>query len=424
MISMVSDPLSHFLGVAVVSVISCLVLWLAMRRTVISVRRWAMASFAGHAMLAILIWYQFTGLVASDGRAYDGQAQLLAGAWHGGGSVSLYAGKEGFSMVLASIYWAVGHVPVAGLILNALAMGLLVVVVSNTTRTVGGDHAARVAAMMATLFPGLVYWGAQLLREPFVWLLLGLVAESTLMFLKQGASVRRGLRLIVCCLLLFPMRGPVAAVVVVSTGLVLVLGLYWRPRQALRTTLVIGSAIALSAMFLAGYRGFSAVQEQATAERIAISRNAVAVDSTTGLGTVVEPTTSGLTSQLPTTIPIVLFGPFPWNLPAAGLAVGFDTLAWWLLLILGWAGFARLRRRDRIAAWTPILPIISILFVLAYTLGNVGLMIRLRAMVVIYLLPLAAVGVSRLSVWRRRAKTPNEMAPVLRREASVGATRA
>lgn len=416
---MVSNPLTQALGVAVVTVISCYILWLAVRRVAVGVRRWALVSFVGHSVFAILIWYRFTGLLAGDGRAYDGQGQALADAWHGGGAITLNAGKEGFSVILAAIYWTAGHIPVAGLILNALVMGLLVVVVSNTARTVGGENAARVAAILATLLPSLVYWGAQLLREPFVWLLLALVAESTLAVLKEGASVRRGLRLFVYCLLLFPMRGAIAAVVVVSTGLVLVLGLFWRPREALRTILVIGSTVAVATMFLAGYRGFSAVQDQATAESIASSRNAVAIDSTTGLGTIVEPTTSGLMSQLPTTIPIVLFGPFPWDLPAAGLAVGFDTVAWWLVLILGWVGFASVRRRDRIAAWAPILPIISMLFVLAYTLGNIGLMIRMRAMVVVYLLPVAAVGACRLSVSRRPATILNERRPLLRREPRV-----
>ena len=63
--------------------------------------------------------------------------------------------EGGFSILLGTLYGAIGPIPAAGILLNAGLMGLLVVVVSRTAGRLGGERTARLAAIMAVLLPPL-----------------------------------------------------------------------------------------------------------------------------------------------------------------------------------------------------------------------------------------------------------------------------
>ncbi len=134
--------------------------------------------------------------------------------------------------------------PVAGLFLNGLWMGLLVLVVSSTARRLGDQRAARIAALIAVFLPPFIWWGSQLLREASMWLLIALVADTAVRVALDGLVWRRGVWLLVLFLAMVTMRAPVAAVLAIALGLGLVLVRAPRPGDHLRRIVLIGGSVS------------------------------------------------------------------------------------------------------------------------------------------------------------------------------------
>ena len=388
---MTSDPLQETLGLASLAAFSLFALVFATSRAERPVRALAITSFAGHAVLGTVIWYQLPALIAGDAFVYQAQAM---------GSLEARAGKEGFSILLGSLYRAIGPIPAAGLLLNASLMGLLVVVVSRTAGRLGGERAARFAAIMAVLLPPLVWWGSQLLREAPMWILIALAADTAVAMAIDGLSWRRGAWLLVPCLAMLTIRAPVAAVVAVSLALGLVLATAPRPGDHIRRAAMIGGAVLLAVFLFPRFEALQSLEEEDSAS-IVYARNSLST-ANTGFGEEAAPTTSGLIGSLPSALPLVVFGPFPWQLPSSGLVAVADTLAWWFVLYWGMRGFGPLHRRFGRASWVLIVPAAALIGVLALTLGNFGIVIRMRAMIVVLLLPYASVGLT-LVAQRRKA---------------------
>jgi hypothetical protein len=386
------DPLRHALGIAVVAFAAGYALWLATRRTDRTIKAWAVASFFAHAAVGIAIWYRFPSLVANDAAVYEAQAL---------GTRVANAGKEGFSVVLGGIYSAIGRAPVAGLILNALCMALLVVVVANTARRLGNIQAGRYAAILAAVLPPFLWWGSQLLREAPMWILLALAAETAVAIAIDGLSWRRAVWLLALCLPMLTIRAPVAAVVAVSLAVGLLFAGAPRSGDHVRRAVMIVGAIVLSALLFPRFAALQSLQEEDSAS-IVNSRNYLAT-ANTGFGEAAAPTTYGLVGQLPSTLPLVTFGPLPWQLPSSGLPAVADTLSWWFVLYWAVRGFGPLYRRYGRAAWVLVGPASALIVVLALTLANFGIVIRMRAMVAVLLLPYAAIGLA-VAVERRHAR--------------------
>ena len=397
------DPLRHALGIAVVAFVAGYALWLATRRADRMVRAWAVASFVAHAGVGIAIWYRFPSLVANDAAVYEAQAL---------GTRVANAGKEGFSFVLGGIYSAIGRAPVAGLILNALCMALLVVVVANTARRLGNTQSGRYAAVLAAVLPPFLWWGAQLLREAPMWILLALAAETAVAIAIDGLSWRRAVWLLALCLPMLTIRAPVAAVVAVSLAVGLLFAGAPRSGDHVRRAVMIVGAIVLSALLFPRFAALQSLQEEDSAS-IVNSRNYLAT-ANTGFGEAAAPTTYGLVGQLPSTLPLVTLGPLPWQLPSSGLPAVADTLSWWFVLYWAVRGFGPLYRRYGRAAWVLVGPAAALIVVLALTLANFGIVIRMRAMVAVLLLPYAAIGLAVAAERRHPREVSNRPVRVLR----------
>ena len=380
---MIDDSLRLGLGLAAFTVLACHAIWYASRHSDRLIRSLAMTSFVGHAVISIAVWYLAPALIAGDAAVYDAQAL---------GTDQARAGKEGFSIILGSLYRSIGHAPAAGLLLNALLMGLLVIVVARTAGRLGDWRAARVAALLALLLPPFVWWGSQLLREAPMWILIALVADISVAIALEGLSWRRGAWLLALFLAMLTIRAPVAAVVAVTLGIGLVLASAPRPGDHMRRVAMIGGAIALAIFLFPRFDALQSLEEKDSAS-IAYSRNYLAT-ANTGFGEESALTTSGLIGQLPSALPLVMFGPLPWQLPYSGLVAVADTLAWWFIVFWGIRGFPSLHRRFGRASLVLIVPAAALVGVLALTLANFGIVIRMRAMIVVLLLPYAAAGLA------------------------------
>ena len=290
------------------------------------------------------------------------------------------------------MYRAFGHVPVAGLLLNGLWMGLLVLAVSNTARRLGDQRAARIAALIAVFLPPFIWWGSQLIREASMWLLIALVADTAVRLALDGLVWRRGVWYLLLLLAMVTMRAPVAAVFAIALGLGLVLVRAPRPGDHLRRIVLIGGFVLLTAFLLPRFAALQSLGE-ADAASYANSRNILA-EANTGFGQTTALNGYALVGQLPVTLPLVALGPLPWQLPATGQAALADTLAWWFIVFWALRELGPLHRRHGRVAWLLLLPALLLLVVLALTLANWGIVIRMRAMIVVLLIPYASVGLA------------------------------
>jgi hypothetical protein len=373
----------------------------------------ACIAFAARALRGVDV--QMSGY-ASDAAEYDYFGQELARYWQQmGPDPGSWLGKDGFPTILAVIYTLIGHAPEVGYLVNALAGGLTVLVVAAICYQMGWYPAIKPAAWLVALWPVGVLWGGLLLREAIVGLLLGVGLWGTVRIYKQyylsGAAAIIG-----SGLLMIPMRGGLAFLVIIGMPVTAAIAANVRVRLSV-TTILFGIVAAgftfVALQFLAEYfDGSRYFEYRADVSQEQNTGNSSFAQAGLGSGAV-DPSLSGhaLRSIL------TAFGPFPWQLTNPSLALaGIDAFLWlgiWTLCI-----YAVRKLKVRADAALFILPTAALLVYLAANSSNFGLIIRLRGLAIVLVAPLAALG---WVVWRRSraekkamkgVKQPREREPI------------
>jgi hypothetical protein len=386
------DLLLGILGISVVLLATAWLVVVVGLRTGVIIP--TLVSYFGHIGIAVTTFLTL-GLWAPDAYFYDDEAQQLASFWagHAATGPSLAPGKEAWPYALAGLYSAFGHFPVAGLIVNAAACALLVSVAAATVRRLGGP--VRAAAWLTTLLPPFLFWGSLLLREALAWLALSLVMYALVGILKPITARRDWIVFFAALTALLSLRGSVAFIIggasVLAATLVGRRG--WAvAAMAVAITLALAGPVANQFSAIIGGVDF----QQLNASRLALSATA----ATSGFGVTAYGNLGSVVSALPALVPRVLFGPFPWEWPAVGLAFAGDAIVWLCLLGLSWRGWRATPDRRRMML--VIIPAAALLLVLALTSGNYGTLQRLRAEVEVILIPLASMGLDRFGTMDSR----------------------
>lgn len=373
-----ADPISYIFiavyGLAVVVI-------LASRFNVV-----APATFSYAVVVATaLIRYSEFGLEAPDAIYYDQIALAIA---QGETSSAISAGKEGLSQTLAVVYSVLGHDPVFGLWINAIACALMVAMVGGIAQRL--DMPTKTAAWIAAVYPAFIVWGTLLLREAIVWLCLATLLFAVSGIVKHVGRVGWNVALLIMSFVaLLAFRGSIGIAVLVASLAAIVLSRSrdrkreWLTYFIVALVLVVAYATPLSAQI-------EGIFERYTFERVEISREALQRTGETGFAT-----GSGAPFMIAISVlPRVLAGPFIWEFSTVGTAGVIEGALWVLLLILAIRGWMRLT--DRRSANVLVVPALVLIYVLAMTSGNYGTMIRLRTQVALMLIPLAAAGLSRV----------------------------
>ncbi|MCU1586454.1 MAG: hypothetical protein JWM49_3010 [Microbacteriaceae bacterium] len=317
------------------------------------------------------------GLYAPDAVGYDKYAWQLAT----GGAPTMSSGKEGFPVLLAGIYLAAGHLPILGIILNVTLSTALIVVVAASAIRLNGNP--RIVAWGTALFPPLLLWGGLLLRESLTWILLATTVWVLTRLIHRITDWPAWAIGALSLIALLWVRGSAALIVGGAAAIALV---FVRKRQkivTITTTAVVGILAALvltGVVKLVGGVGLSG---------LAASRAELAKEASAGSFPTVSFANPGDSLwafvQL---LPRVLFGPFPWEWPAVGLAFAFDALVWCALLWMVWRGWKNSSNRRRLLV--AFLPAAAIVLALTVSSGNYGTMQRLRVQAAVLILPIAA----------------------------------
>lgn len=379
--------------------LSILIMFAASLRTKYPVA--LIGAYLVHFAAAIAI-YAVWGLWAPDARGYDQKAQEQVAFWAGTSSVAPgnTVGKEGFTLILAQVYQAMGHYPILGIMLNVTVCALTVPVIASAADRMG--LSGRRSAWLAALFPPMVLWGGLLLRESLIWLAIAIVARSLV-----GLSIRTTFVDIGCLALgligLLWLRGT-AAILVGTAGLLTLIVIRRRPGPAVIGLLLAGFIVATPLAARIGQ-----ITGAYNLDKINMSRTELTL-ADSGFAAVSYSDPLGALKALPTMIPRTLAGPYPWEWAGMNPLFAFDAVAWLLLLFWIARGLVRTERR---VALVLVGPAVAILLALAVTSGNYGTLQRLRLLSGIMLIPLAAAGIATAKPQGRSRRTRSGLSNIV-----------
>ena len=367
-------------------------------------------SFLLRAAVAIIV-YQF-GLVHVLGDEdssgwYTGWA--IAQAWHGDPQFAgvhpdfvqaLRQSNEGYNY-LAGIFLYLLRMPsrLSLAMLSALAGGLTVVLVYRIARHLFGDGVATRAATWTAIFPSLVIWSAQTLKEPFVILFECMIVYATVV-LRSGASRKWTAVLIGSLFCLYTMRFYAAYLSMAAAVLILL----WR-RQERQAGATLAAAVVLSVaiigLFASGFWGVEKQRlDQFNLQWVQSFRVSVATQQGSGSGISLPydvSTPGGALRAFPESFASFLLSPYPWQVPGGSLRLKLsflEVLLWWWMLPKIVAGLRQTWRTQPGTVGLLMLFIAPFMIFYSLIFGNAGLAFRERAQVLVFLLVFAGVGLS------------------------------
>ncbi|WP_125932780.1 hypothetical protein [Janibacter indicus] len=331
--------------------------------------------------------YITVGLFAPDAATYDQQAMGLAKYWRGESATGpeIHAGKSGWPYLLGGLYLFLGASPYVGIAVNAIFCISMAAIAARTSQLLS-PNTGRLAFTLA-LNPTTLFWGTMLLREAGMWFFISLATLGAVGIQKSHRVGAYLTALLIGLLGAYSFRSSVA--VALGATLILSLLIARSSRLAVKISLL---AVTLAATPTA----VAYIQSQALLDpdRIEMSQTELAGANSgfsTGLG------------SLPATLLRVTLGPFPWEFPSLGLLYLAEWVIWIAILALSIRGT---KTRHAWIIWAGSVAVISSL---AFTSGNYGTTVRLRAMALVILLPLAAQGWAQIRAKKELRATTNPL---------------
>ncbi|MEA2703019.1 MAG: hypothetical protein QOD63_964 [Actinomycetota bacterium] len=359
--------------------------------------RWTAVAFGVHLVLSLVITNTYVLLLylGPDALTYDILAKHIVLHWTSGFPFpDIPSGKEGFYYLLAGLYWMFGAHTAAGLAVNATLAAGLVPLSTDTTRRLFGARAARYAAPLTLLVPGVLLWTSQLIKEAPILFLLALGANCAVR-ISDRISLAPLAVLAATMALLFTFRGWVG--VMAAGGLVI--GIAFGRHQLLSglgtgvTALcLIGLLVVVTGLGYSGYK--TAVGSDL--EHASLVRRDLADSATSGFNAEADISTpTRALTYLPGAMVTFAVGPFPWQIGGVRqLPVIPDMVVWWALLPSLWRGVRVGGRQRGRQILVLLMPALTTALLLALALGNFGTLMRERTQVFILLVPFLCLGLS------------------------------
>lgn len=302
--------------------------------------------------------------------------------------------QVGYFYLVGGIYTVLGVEVAFPLLLNCLIGAATAWPVFAVAKDLKGRRAARLAAAIATFFPSLVLWSALLIRDTIVVAVL-ICLVLAVMRLTRGITLGRLLAFTGLLLALGTLRQYLFLMVALSAAAGLLFG---RSKQGGRTLVagLVGIVLLAGLMKATGLGGMEMERASLGALNQQRQFNAMVADAATSLRPEVDISTpSRALYYLPVGLLYFLFSPFPWQVLSLkqGIALPDVLLFYYLFpkMVRGLVWLVRNRLRE---SSTLILMTVTISTLYALVEGNVGIIFRHRAQVLLPLIIFAAVGIT------------------------------
>ena len=376
---------------------------------------WSVIAFGAHLLFGLAstnISFDVRLFLGADGIGYDRVATKIVAHWQEGLPFPFVPhGKEGFYYLLAGLYWIFGSYTASGLAVNAALAAGLIPLMSDTTHRLFGASAARYAAPLVVVLPGMFLWTSQLMKEAVFLFLLAVALNSAVRLMERTSLMSLGL-LTVSLALAFTVRAWIALVIAAGLLAGMVFG-HKRLISGLGTgfsTLVVVAAVMLASGL--GYQGYQAAVSVDLEQANLVRRDLTS--SQTGYEAEVDISrASSALTYLPQGVVNFMAGPFPWHIRGVRqLPFVPDMIVWWCLLPFLWLGYRRagvLVGRRRLLM---VLPAVGTVLLLSLALGNFGTVVRERLQVILLIVPLIALGLSERTSRRSAPAAPPSASPL------------
>ena len=336
-----------------------------------------------------------------DAITYDYQGLILLKFWEGEtfyrSVLERYSvgGGWGMSYLVAAVYAIVGRNLLAVQYVNCIIGAATAPVIFLCAKQIfQNGRVAHIAGTAVAVFPSLVLWSSQGLKDgPIVFLL----AVCMLATLKLGDKFSLAYLVVLICALfgILSLRFYIFYMLVAAIGGAFIIGLRPATAQGLLRQFVIVICVGLAMMYLGVLRTASVqLETYGSLERVQTGRLDLAQSAQSGFAKDIDvSTTSGALSAIPIGMTYLLFAPFPWQLASLRQSITVpEMLVWWAsfpLLILGLWFTLKFRLRQAL----PILMFTAML-TFAYSIfqGNVGTAYRQRSQLLIFYFIFVAVG--------------------------------
>jgi len=303
--------------------------------------------------------------------------------------------------------------------LNCFFGALTIVFAYRIARTLFSEWVAIRTGWWSCLFPSLIIWSAQTIKEPVVMLLETIALYCCVQVRLARVTVRHFLLVSVCIVLLLPFRFYAAYITGVAVVLSLALPNVKRRKLSLGSSLalagILGGTIAVSGLLAkqeARFGSFGTKTVQTFRESVSKGTGS-GVESHYNLGT-----GSGFISGTAIGAAHLLLAPFPWQLVRGSERMMLTTpelLAWWYMIWIALIPGIRRAIRECFNDVVPLLFFICTLGLLYSAMfGNVGLAYRQRAQLIPWLASFAAFGLEERMLKRKReSMQPGVLVPII-----------
>jgi len=320
---------------------------------------------------------------------------------------------RGYWYVLA-VYFYFTRVPcqLSAAALSCFCGAITAVFAFRLARSIASDWAAWRVGWWTCLFPVMIIWSAQTIKEPFVILLEVLALYGCIQLRISEFALRHILLCGVCVVILASMRFYAAYLV----GLVILISLALPHLGRRRGT--IGAAIGVVAIAICLLYSVGALKKDTEAagewnlQRVDQFRQGMAATAASGVETNFgTQTTRGLGLMTLFGGVHLLLAPFPWQLRAGSVRMALtapEMLVWWFMFFALVLPGLKHAIRHRFGDVMPLLLFLLLLGVIySLTFGNVGTAYRQRAQMMPYLLIFAALELEQRKLPRTLRESPD-----------------
>jgi len=346
--------------------------------------KYLVTGFLAHITIGLILWNS-RNINIGDARGFVTYGRRYADYLNGNPLKPLLVnGKEGWPKLLGHIFRLFGYVPEVAIYLNALFLCLAAVFVHLACQELSIHTEKPVAALLILYVPASIYWGSLPGREPLCWLFISMMVYSASRLVKKIDAVPI-LVLAFATIGMFPIRGSIAlgllGTFVASIGLSSSIG---------RIGVVERRVLAFLVVAIAAPPALHRVNTQALGGSSAGELKVLLSDANSSFVSEGEVSQSVLSFSTLKSIPNVTLGPLPWEWrPSLFLAI-IDAIFWALLWYTIYQGVKRTKRFDVFKLY--VFPAAIMIVTMAATLGNYGIVMRMRGLMIPILAPMVALA--------------------------------
>jgi Dolichyl-phosphate-mannose-protein mannosyltransferase len=342
------------------------------------------------------------GFFGGDANTYNYLGSLISDIWAGTAArdadyseraLSTHGPGWGMNYIIGAVYFLFGKNILAGQCFCAsIGAATSPITYACSQSVFSNKQVSRISALMVALYPAMIMWSGQMLKDGLIIFLL-VLSITLVLTLQKRLNYLHVVVLVIALFGILALRFYIFYMVVLAIVGSFILGSDLSIVSIIRRTFaVIGVGLALT--LIGGLQTAQKdYEDYMTLERVNISRKDLA-SAGSGFSEEVDVSTpAGAIAAIPVGFVYLMLAPFPWQISSVRSAITLpEVILWWSLMPFLVAGLwytLKYRFRSSIA-----ILLFTVMLTIAYSIfqGNVGTAYRQRTQIQVFLFIFIAVG--------------------------------